>query len=92
MSTEVTEPPPAGCGLLASRTDPLTKVSTVPVAKELLSVRAGMRAAGQPWVIDFRTVPPWRNAGATQSGKFSPYSLRCFQGGSSCRGCSAQPR
>ncbi|MGN9789117.1 FtsK/SpoIIIE domain-containing protein [Nonomuraea sp. ZG12] len=24
---------------------------------------------GKPWVVDFRTVPHWLNAGATQSGK-----------------------
>src|ERR1039457_3163488 len=28
-----------------------------------------MLETGQPWVIDFRTVPHWLNAGATQSGK-----------------------
>jgi len=29
----------------------------------------GLLETGQPWVIDFRIVPHWLNAGATQSGK-----------------------
>ena len=31
--------------------------------------QVGMLETGQPWVIDFRVVPHWLNAGATQSGK-----------------------
>ncbi len=36
---------------------------------ELLTVQVGMLETGQPWVIDFRMVPHWLSAGATQSGK-----------------------
>ena len=32
-------------------------------------MRPGLLETGQPWVIDFRIVPHWLNAGATQSGK-----------------------
>lgn len=56
--------------LVATRTDPLTHV-TCPLeqAGELLTVRVGTLENGQPWIIDFRTVPHYLNAGATQSGK-----------------------
>ncbi len=40
-----------------------------PAASALLTVQVGMLETGQPWVIDFRVVPHWLNAGATQSGK-----------------------
>ena len=36
---------------------------------ELLTVTPGLLETGRPWVIDFRVVPHWLNAGATQSGK-----------------------
>src|ERR1035437_6140196 len=55
--------------VLAARTDLLDNVSIAPEAGELLTVRPGMLETGQPWVIDFRAVPHWLNAGATQSGK-----------------------
>jgi S-DNA-T family DNA segregation ATPase FtsK/SpoIIIE len=35
----------------------------------LLTVVPGRLENGQPWVMDFRVVPHWLNAGATQSGK-----------------------
>ena len=55
--------------LLATMRDPLTKVTASPETGELLTVRPGRLENGQPWVMDFRTVPHWLNAGATQSGK-----------------------
>jgi hypothetical protein len=55
--------------LLATMRDPLTVVNIAPETGELLTVRPGLLENGQPWVIDFRVVPHWRNAGATQSGK-----------------------
>src|ERR1039457_4938814 len=68
-AVRVTATAPGRVWLLATRTDPLTNVSITPEAGELLTVRPGMLETGQPWVIDFRTVPHWLNAGATQSGK-----------------------
>jgi len=68
-AVRVTRSAPGRVWLLATRTDPLTNVSIAPEAGELLRVRPGMLETGQPWVIDFRTVPHWLNAGATQSGK-----------------------
>jgi S-DNA-T family DNA segregation ATPase FtsK/SpoIIIE len=55
--------------LLATMRDPLTVVDVAPETGELLTVRPGRLENGQPWIIDFRTVPHWLNAGATQSGK-----------------------
>ncbi len=46
--------------------DWMTRCSTY---GELLKVAPGLVETGQPWVIDFRAVPHWLNAGATQSGK-----------------------
>lgn len=60
---------PGRVWLLATRTDPLVRVDITPAAGELLAVRVGMLETGEPWVIDFRVVPHWLNAGATQSGK-----------------------
>ncbi|SEG31469.1 FtsK/SpoIIIE family protein [Thermomonospora echinospora] len=48
---------------------PLTEVAVTPETGELLPVRPGRLENGSDWVIDFRTVPHWLNAGATQSGK-----------------------
>ncbi|MFI0352509.1 FtsK/SpoIIIE domain-containing protein [Actinomadura sp. 9N407] len=55
--------------LWATMRDPLTTVETVPQTGELLQVRPGKLENGRDWVIDFRAVPHWLNAGATQSGK-----------------------
>lgn len=55
--------------LAATIRDPLVRISQVPVSTELLKVTVGRLETGSPWVIDFRTVPHWLNAGATQSGK-----------------------
>jgi S-DNA-T family DNA segregation ATPase FtsK/SpoIIIE len=60
---------PGRLTLVATRTDPLTEVTCSPETAEPLTVRVGMLENGQPWVIDFRTVPHYLNAGATQSGK-----------------------
>ncbi|MFG1879395.1 FtsK/SpoIIIE domain-containing protein [Sphaerisporangium sp. NPDC049003] len=49
--------------------DPLIQVDQLPPSTELLKVTVGRLETGNPWVIDFRTVPHWINAGATQSGK-----------------------
>ncbi|MFI7618265.1 FtsK/SpoIIIE domain-containing protein [Nonomuraea terrae] len=49
--------------------DPLVQVHELPPSTELLKVTVGRLETGKPWVIDFRTVPHWINAGATQSGK-----------------------
>ena len=63
-AVRVTASSPGRVRLLATRTDPLTKVSVPADAGELLRVRPGMLETGQPWVIDFRVVPHWLNAGA----------------------------
>ena len=56
--------------LIATRTDPLVSVTPIPPEPDdLLTVRPGVLENGRPWVIDFRTVPHWLIAGATQSGK-----------------------
>ncbi|WP_436764350.1 FtsK/SpoIIIE domain-containing protein [Streptosporangium sp. V21-05] len=55
--------------LAATTRDPLVRISQVPVSTELLKVTVGRLETGSPWVIDFRTVPHWLNASATQSGK-----------------------
>jgi S-DNA-T family DNA segregation ATPase FtsK/SpoIIIE len=68
-AVRVTATAPGRVWLLATRADPLTHVQLAPDAGELLIVRVGMLETGQPWVIDFRVVPHWLNAGATQSGK-----------------------
>jgi S-DNA-T family DNA segregation ATPase FtsK/SpoIIIE len=68
-AVRVTAAAPGRVWLLATRTDPLTQVDIAPEASELLTVRIGMLETGQPWAIDFRVVPHWLNAGATQSGK-----------------------
>nr|WP_062341830.1 FtsK/SpoIIIE domain-containing protein [Herbidospora sakaeratensis] len=49
--------------------DPLVNVDEVPPSMELLKVTVGRLETGSPWVIDFKTVPHYLNAGATQSGK-----------------------
>jgi S-DNA-T family DNA segregation ATPase FtsK/SpoIIIE len=60
---------PGRLTLVATRTDPLTEVTCSPEGGELLTVRVGTLENGRPWIIDFRTVPHYLNAGATQSGK-----------------------
>jgi hypothetical protein len=60
---------PGSVTLLATMRDPLTAVDVAPETGELLTVRPGRLENGRDWVIDFRTVPHWLNAGATQSCK-----------------------
>jgi S-DNA-T family DNA segregation ATPase FtsK/SpoIIIE len=60
---------PGRVWLAALRSDPLASVSIEPGTGELLKVTPGRVETGEPWVIDFRMVPHWLNAGATQSGK-----------------------
>jgi S-DNA-T family DNA segregation ATPase FtsK/SpoIIIE len=60
---------PGSVTLLATIRDPLTGVDVTPETGDLLTVRPGQLENGRDWVIDFRTVPHWLNAGATQSGK-----------------------
>lgn len=68
-AVRVTATRPGRVRLLVTRADPLTAVRMTPESGDLLTVRPGMLETGQPWVIDFRVVPHWLNAGATQSGK-----------------------
>jgi S-DNA-T family DNA segregation ATPase FtsK/SpoIIIE len=62
-------PRPGRVVLMATMRDPLVKVDTRPVSTDLLKVTVGRLENGRPWTIDFRIVPHWVNAGATQSGK-----------------------
>jgi len=55
--------------LVATLTDPLAKVPFPAAPDGLLRVRVGLLDTGEPFVIDFRTVPHWMIVGATQSGK-----------------------
>lgn len=68
-AVRVTGSAPGRVWLSALRCDPLVTVAVEPDTAELLKVTPGLLETGQPWVIDFRTVPHWLNAGATQSGK-----------------------
>ncbi len=68
-AVRVLETRPGKLVLVATRTDPLEQVAAVEYSGELLTVRPGRLENGQPWVMDFRTVPHWLIAGATQSGK-----------------------
>ncbi|WP_250213760.1 FtsK/SpoIIIE domain-containing protein [Acrocarpospora catenulata] len=47
----------------------MSAIDQVPPSTELLKVTVGRLETGQPWTVDFRTIPHWINAGATQSGK-----------------------
>ncbi|TDE26448.1 FtsK/SpoIIIE domain-containing protein [Actinomadura sp. 6K520] len=55
--------------LWATMRDPLVDVVAEPETGDLLTVRPGKLENGHDWVIDFRVVPHWLLAGATQSGK-----------------------
>ncbi|TQM66820.1 S-DNA-T family DNA segregation ATPase FtsK/SpoIIIE [Actinomadura hallensis] len=68
-SVRVVDVRPGYVTLWATMRDPLTEVTVSPAPVELLRVRPGKLENGRDWVIDFRTVPHWLNAGATQSGK-----------------------
>jgi S-DNA-T family DNA segregation ATPase FtsK/SpoIIIE len=68
-AVRVSSPRPGRVVLAATVRDPLVKVDVLPASGDLLKVMVGRLETGRPWVIDFRTVPHWLNAGATQSGK-----------------------
>ncbi|MGW0194458.1 FtsK/SpoIIIE domain-containing protein [Nonomuraea sp. NPDC003201] len=68
-AVRVSSDKPGRVRLAATVRDSLVKVDELPPSTELLKVTVGRLETGTPWVIDFRTVPHWLNAGATQSGK-----------------------
>ncbi|WP_449060822.1 FtsK/SpoIIIE domain-containing protein [Planomonospora algeriensis] len=68
-AVRVSSPRPGRVVLAATMRDPLVRVDEIPPSSELLKVTVGRLETGKPWEIDFRTVPHWLNAGATQSGK-----------------------
>ncbi|MGI5224040.1 FtsK/SpoIIIE domain-containing protein [Actinoallomurus sp. CA-142502] len=68
-AVRVSSPRPGRVVLAATVRDPLVKVDQIPASADLLKVAVGRLETGRPWVIDFRTIPHWLNAGATQSGK-----------------------
>jgi hypothetical protein len=69
-AVRVLDSKPGKVVLIATRTDPLVTVMPIsPTPGDLLTVRPGVLENGRPWVIDFKTVPHWLFAGATQSGK-----------------------
>ncbi|WP_113705344.1 FtsK/SpoIIIE domain-containing protein [Nonomuraea lactucae] len=65
----VSSPGPGRVVLAATMRDPLVTVDQLPPSTDLLKVTVGRLETGGPWVVDFKTVPHWLNAGATQSGK-----------------------
>jgi S-DNA-T family DNA segregation ATPase FtsK/SpoIIIE len=69
FAVRVIDSSPGSVTLLATKRDPLTDVDVAPETGELLRVRPGRLENGRDWVIDFKIVPHWLNAGATQSGK-----------------------
>ncbi|MFI7452755.1 FtsK/SpoIIIE domain-containing protein [Nonomuraea sp. NPDC049714] len=68
-AVRITSDKPGRVRLAATIRDPLVTVDDLPPSTELLKVTVGRLETGGPWVVDFRTVPHWLNAGATQSGK-----------------------
>ncbi|MGW4423831.1 FtsK/SpoIIIE domain-containing protein [Streptosporangium sp. NPDC004631] len=68
-AVRVSSPRPGRIVLAVTIRDPLVRVDRLPPSEELLKVTVGRLETGKPWVVDFRTVPHWLNAGATQSGK-----------------------
>jgi S-DNA-T family DNA segregation ATPase FtsK/SpoIIIE len=68
-AVRVSSPRPGRLVVSATIRDPLVRVDQLPPSEELLKVTVGRLETGRPWVVDFRTVPHWINAGATQSGK-----------------------
>ncbi|MCF6470715.1 cell division protein FtsK [Nonomuraea sp. MG754425] len=68
-AVRVSSDKPGRVRLAATVRDPLVKVDELPPSTELLKVTVGRLETGGPWVVDFKTVPHWINAGATQSGK-----------------------
>ncbi len=73
---------PGWVELVASRRDPLGKITDAPPIPqnwELLKVRMGILETGDPWIIDFRAVPHWLIMGATQSGKSTDINALVYQ-------------
>ncbi|WP_417774568.1 FtsK/SpoIIIE domain-containing protein [Sphaerisporangium rhizosphaerae] len=68
-AVRVSSPRPGRIVLAVTIRDPLVRLDTLPASGELLTVIVGKLETGGPWTLDFRTVPHWLNAGATQSGK-----------------------
>ncbi|GGT00648.1 conjugal transfer protein TraS [Planobispora rosea] len=68
-AVRVSSPRPGRVVLSAIMRDPLVHVDKLLPSPGLLKVTVGRLETGKPWIIDFRTVPHWMNAGATQSGK-----------------------
>ncbi|MDA0632272.1 FtsK/SpoIIIE domain-containing protein [Nonomuraea sp. MCN248] len=68
-AVRVSSDKPGRVRLAATMRDPLVTVDQLPASTELLKVTVGRLETGGPWVVDFKTVPHWLNAGATQSGK-----------------------
>ncbi|MQA87723.1 MAG: cell division protein FtsK [Streptosporangiales bacterium] len=68
-AVRVSSPKPGRVVLTATVRDPLFRVGDLPEPGDLLRVPVGRLETGEAWVLDFRTVPHWLNAGATQSGK-----------------------
>ncbi len=68
-AVRVSSPRPGRVVLAATMRDPLVRVDQLPKSSELLKICVGLLETGGLWTIDFRTVPHWINAGATQSGK-----------------------
>ncbi|MGH8834463.1 MAG: FtsK/SpoIIIE domain-containing protein [Actinomycetes bacterium] len=60
---------PGRVRLVVNRRDPLLRVAVPAQDGQLLRVRIGRLDTGRPWILDFRVVPHWLIAGATQSGK-----------------------
>ncbi|WP_328807995.1 FtsK/SpoIIIE domain-containing protein [Nonomuraea antri] len=68
-AVRVSSDKPGRVRLAVTMRDPLVKVDELPPSTELLKVTVGRLETGGSWVVDFKTVPHWINAGATQSGK-----------------------
>ncbi|MFI6297635.1 FtsK/SpoIIIE domain-containing protein [Nonomuraea sp. NPDC050790] len=68
-AVRVSSPRPGRVVLHVTLTDPLATIDQLPASGDLLKVTVGRLETGQPWTIDFRTIPHWLTAGATQSGK-----------------------
>jgi S-DNA-T family DNA segregation ATPase FtsK/SpoIIIE len=68
-AVRVSSPRPGRVVLAVTIRDPLVRLDSLPTSGELLKVAVGKLETGGLWTIDFRTVPHWMNAGATQSGK-----------------------
>ncbi|GAA0970266.1 FtsK/SpoIIIE domain-containing protein [Acrocarpospora macrocephala] len=68
-AVRASSPRPGRVVLAATVRDPLVRIDQLPPSTELLRVTVGRLESGTPWMIDFKTIPHWLNAGATQSGK-----------------------